>query len=78
MLVEATGRFAAAVQARNHLALHVHHLTPGVDPEASARVVHQRRGPGSVKRWRLDPILGAVLAEIHIRTSVYKGIRVVP
>ena len=73
MLVEATGRFAATVQAGDHLAKHVHYLALRVDPEASARVVDERRGPGGVEWRRPDFIPGHGLAEIHITTGVHKA-----
>ena len=40
MLAEATRGFAATIQARDDLAVHVHHLAAGVDPQAGARVVN--------------------------------------
>ena len=74
MLVKAPSRFTSAVQARDHLALYVHHLTRGVDAQASARIVHERRGPGGVERRLLDLVLGSGLAKIHICTGVHKAV----
>jgi hypothetical protein len=48
MLVESSGRFAAAVQPGNDLALQVHHPALRVDPEAGERtkrsctILHRR------------------------------------
>jgi len=70
MLVASAGRSAAAVQAAYPLATPVHHLAPRVAPEASARAVHERRGPGGVERRRLDRVLGRRLAAIYLCPGV--------
>ena len=74
MLIEAPGRFAATVQAGNHLPLHIHHLALLVDPQTGARVMHQRRGPGGIEWRRLDLVLRGRLAEIPIRPGVHTGV----
>src|SRR5712692_5575276 len=74
MLVETPSRFAAAVQPRNDLALHVHHLALGVDAEARPGVVHVRGRPGRIQRWRLDVVRGLSLAEIPVDAGLHKGI----
>src|SRR5262245_40947096 len=72
VLVEAAGRFAATVEARDHLALHVQYLALRVDPKTSPGIVHERRSPGGVERRRLNLVPGPGLAKIHVRTGIHK------
>ena len=54
MLTETACGFSAAVEARNDPAIHILHLAFGIDPEAGARIMDNRSGPGCIERrlWR--------------------------
>src|ERR1700686_2586271 len=72
VLVEATCRLSTAVEPRNYLAAQVNHLSLGINVQPRHTIVDTRRGPGSVKRRRLDFVFGIWFAEIRVLACVDK------
>src|SRR5215472_16921255 len=63
---EAAGRFTATIEAWNDVAVQVDHLTFGIDAQPGARIMNHGRGPGRMKRSRLNFELWAWLSEVRI------------
>src|SRR5215203_1745780 len=63
---EASRRLAAAIQARDYLAVQVDHLTLGINPQTGASVVQDRCGPCCIERWLGDGIERPWFAEIEV------------
>ena len=73
MLVAATTRFSAGIQAGYGLALHVDDLGPPVDPETTVRIVPDRIERRGVERRSVDLVHGCILStrELGIATLVH-------
>ena len=52
MLVKSAGTLTGAVETRNDLTAHIHHLALGIDVQPRARVMHVGRCPSGVE-WRV-------------------------
>src|SRR4030095_2874707 len=74
MLSEAPLRFACAIEAWYHLALHVQDLRLRVGPETGERIVDDRRRPRRVKRGLLDLVSCERLLEVCIDACVHEGV----
>ena len=72
MCAEAARRLAAAVEPRYDLTLHVLHLALGIDPQAGARIVGDRRRPGRLEGGLRNLELGRRLAKVVVSSRVDK------
>src|SRR5260370_41898199 len=77
VLAEAAGGFAAAIEPRDDLAVHVDHLALAVDAKSGARVMHHRRRPGGVE-WRVGGLfpparLSGIPADAGIAERILEG-----
>src|ERR1700680_2176247 len=71
---ESTGRFAAAIESGDDLALHVHDLALAVDPQTRQAIVEYGRGPGSVERRLLDFVFGFRFSKVRILAHIHIGV----
>src|SRR5215471_10094238 len=67
---KAASRFAAAIEARNHRAIHVDHLAARVDAQSGAGVVDPRPRPSPKKRPPGELVTGGRLAKIRIPSGI--------
>ena len=74
MQAETAGRFAAAIEARNNVAVQVEDLTLGVDPQAGSGVVDDRCRPGGEERWGGKFIPWRGLAEVMVDAGVDEAV----
>ena len=74
VLAEPTCGLATTIQTRNYLTVQVHNLALGIDPQAGARVVNDRRRPCGIEWWIGDLVQRIGLAEVLVDPLIDRGI----